>query len=216
MPPAFPGRGEFLPGNISEGKTLQDAVRRFEAQGHGAEGIKPTVVMDAGISAEDNLDWLTEQGYPWICVAKGRQAVHKPPQGAPDLTHTTQADHTVRVWRLDSDATETRLYVMSEGRRQTARSIRERQVVKFEQGLQRLHDNLSLPRRMKQYQRVVEAVGRLKERHPGIARYYEVKVHRGDGDKAKAVTFTRKDSFDESDKQLGAVIYAHQSHRLGS
>ena len=161
--------------------------------------------MDAGLSAEDNLDWLTEQGYPWICVAKGGKP-SQAPSGEPDLTHTTQADHTVRIWRLGADARETRLYVMSEGRRQTARSIRDRQVVKFEQGLQRLHDNLSRPRRMKQYDRVVEAVGRLKERHPGLARHYEVKVHRGEGSKAKAVTFTRKASFDESDEMLGACL----------
>ena len=201
----FPRACEFLPGNVSEGKTLQDAVRRFEAQGHGEQGIKPTVVMDAGISAQENLDWLTAQGYPWICVAKG----HKPslaPEGEPDLTHTTQANHTVRVWQWDSDGTETRLYVMSEGRRQTARSIRTRQVTKFEQGLQQLHDNRSLPRRMKHYDRVVEAVGRLKERHPGLARHYAIQVHRGDGDKAKAVIFTRKASFDESDDLLGACI----------
>ena len=95
---------------------------------------------------------------------------------------------------------------MSEGRRQTARSIRTRQVTKFEQGLQQLHDNLSLPRRMKHYDRVVEAVGRLKERHPGLARHYAIQVHRGDGDKAKAVIFTRKASFDESDDLLGACI----------
>ena len=201
----FPRACEFLAGNVSEGQTLQDAVRRFEAQGHGAEGIKPTVVMDAGISAQANLAWLTAQGYPWICVAKG----HKPspaPDGEPDLTLTTRADHTVRVWRLATDGTETRLYVMSEGRQQTARSIRARQVTKFEQGLQRLHDNLLLPRRMKQYDRVVEAVGRLKERHPGMAQHYSIQVHRGDGDQAKAVTFTRKASFDESDAMLGACI----------
>ena len=201
----FPRACEFLPGNLSEGQTLQDAVRRFEAQGHGPEGIKPTVVMDAGLSAEDNLDWLTEQGYPWICVAKGSKP-SQAPSGAPDLIHTTQADHTVRVWPLDSDGTETRLYVMSEGRQQTARSIRDRQGAKFEQGLQQLHDHRSLPRRMKQYERVVEAVGRLKERHPGLARHYDIQVHRGDGDKAKAVTFTRKASFDQSDDLLGACI----------
>ena len=201
----FPRACEFLPGNLSEGQTLQDAVRRFEAQGHGPEGIKPTVVMDAGLSAEDNLDWLTAQGYPWICVAKGSKP-SQAPSGAPDLIHTTQADHTVRVWQWDSDGTETRLYVMSEGRQQTARSIRDRQGVKFEQGLQQLHDHRSLPRRMKQYERVVEAVGRLKERHPGLARHYDIQVHRGDGDKAKAVTFTRKASFDQSDDLLGACI----------
>ena len=201
----FPRACEFLPGNVPEGQILKDAVRRFEAQGHGAEGIKPTVVMDAGLSAEANLAWLTAQGYPWICVAKGGKP-SPAPGGEPDLTHTPQADHTVRVWQWDSDGTETRLYVMSEGRRQTARSIRARQVTKFEQGLQRLHDNLSLPRRMKQYDRVVEAVGRLKERHPGMAQHYSIQVHRGDGDQAKAVTFTRKASFDESDDLLGACI----------
>ena len=201
----FPRGCEFLPGNVTEVDTLKDALGRFEAQGHGTEGDKPTVIMDAGISAQENLDWLTERGYPWLCVAKGCKP-SQAPDGDPELTITTQANHTVRIWKLDTDADETRLYVMSEGRQQTARSIRDRQVKKFEEGLQRLHDNLSVPRRMKKYERIVEAVGRLKERHSGIARHYTVQVQRGEGTQAKAVKFTRKASFDETDEMLGACI----------
>ena len=201
----FPRACEFLPGNVTEVDTLKDALGRFEAQGHGTEGDKPTVIMDAGISAQENLDWLTERGYPWLCVAKGCKP-SQAPDGGPELTITTQANHTVRIWKLDTDADETRLYVMSEGRQQTARSIRDRQVEKFEEGLQRLHDNLSVPRRMKKYERVVEAVGRLKERHSGIAQHYTVQVQRGEGTQAKAVKFTRKASFDETDEMLGACI----------
>ena len=89
----FPRACEFLPGNVSEGKTLQDAVRRFEAQGHGEQGIKPTVVMDAGISAQENLDWLTAQGYPWICVAKGHKPSLAPRRGTGPHPHHPSQPH---------------------------------------------------------------------------------------------------------------------------
>ena len=188
----FPRSCDILPGNVAEVDTLKDSIRRFEAECGRVN--KPTVVMDAGISSQANLAWLTEQGYHWICVAKGARPKH-PPEGAADVTLKTGAMHEVRAWKLESDAGERRLHVVSEGRRLTDAAILEKQRERFETGLQRLHDGLTIPMRMKRYDRVLEAVGRLKERYPRAAKHYTVSVGEGEGPNATSVTFTRRARF---------------------
>ena len=114
--------------------------------------------MDAGIATDDNLKFLKENGYDWICISKKAQVA--PPDRAPDSTLHTKAKHLVEAWRIsDKDADELQLYARGEGRRQTEASILARQRSKLEAELQYLHDGLSLPRRMKRHDRVLEKIG---------------------------------------------------------
>ena len=73
----FPRSCEILPGNISEPGTLQDAMGRLEAVCEDSSA-KPTVIMDAGIATEENLTWLRQQHYNWICVS--REGKPQPPR----------------------------------------------------------------------------------------------------------------------------------------
>ena len=69
----FPRGCEVLAGDVSEPATLAAALERFEAEvgaGDGKGGKKPTVILDAGIATEENIGWLRERGYGWICVSR--------------------------------------------------------------------------------------------------------------------------------------------------
>ena len=114
----FPRCSEVLKGNVSEPGTLQAAIERLEAQ-QGA-GPLPTVVMDAGLSTEANLDWLRARGYPWITVQRGRAPR---PDSAPDAAFATRAGHPVQAWRVDSEGDETHLRVWSQQRQQKDEAI---------------------------------------------------------------------------------------------
>ena len=160
----FPRRCEILPGNVSEPGTLQEALQRLAGTcGEGAE--RPTVVMDAGIASEANLEWLREHGWQWICVS--REAKPDPPQGEPAAQLRTSVGYQVQAWPLpqaesgeDSGSEETgseagqapselRVYAVSEACRQTAESILERHRRRFETALRNLHAGLSKPSYLK-------------------------------------------------------------------
>ena len=136
----FPRSGEILPGNVGEAKTLESALESLE-EVHGCRdpNNRPTVVMDAGIATDDNLQLPKEKGYDWICISRGvRKAL---PDCAPDSTLRTMAKHLVEAWRIsDEDADELKLYARSEGRRQTEASNLVRRRSKLEAELQSLHD----------------------------------------------------------------------------
>ena len=194
-----------MPGNVGEAKTLEAALKNLE-EVHGCRdpNNRPTVIMDAGIATDDNLKFLKENGYDWICISK--KARGAPPDRAPDSTLHTKAKHLVEAWRIsDKDADELQLYARSEGRRQTEASILARQRSKLEAELQYLHDGLSLPRRMKRHDRVLEKIGRLKERYSGVASQYKIRIERT-GDTATAVRFKRQDQAELADAAAGSCV----------
>ncbi|MCW8209723.1 transposase, partial [Verminephrobacter aporrectodeae subsp. tuberculatae] len=59
----FVRRVQFFAGNASEPSTLKDMLTGLDA------APRATVVMDAGISTEANLQWLRDQGYHYVVVS---------------------------------------------------------------------------------------------------------------------------------------------------
>ena len=200
----FPRSCEILPGNVSEPGTLQDALARLEAV-CGGTGPKPTVVMDAGIATEENIAWLGERGYDWIAVSRGARPA--PPEGGPEALLITSARHEVRAWRLASEDGEARLYVVSESKKKAESAILGLRRNRFEAALEKLHSGLPVKGRLKRYDRVLESVGRLKQRFFAVARHYEITVEKADaGPNAAAVRFKRRPQYDEADEGAGAYV----------
>ena len=206
----FPRACEILPGNVSECGTLADANARLR-QECGPEQPPPSVVMDAGIATEANLAWLRQQGYDWICVHRGRQP--PAPEGAPDLDLITASETTLQAWCLGSEDGERRLYLRSEAKKQKQDAILSAKRTRFETELRSLHEGLTVPGRTKNYERVLERVGRLRERYARVSRQYEIHVERdpGRGKKrpgvnATAVRYLSRPSLDEVDASAGAYV----------
>ncbi len=172
----FPRCSEVLKGNVSEPGTLQAALERLEAQRE--VGPLPTVVMDAGLSTEANLAWLRARGYPWITVQRGRAPR---PDSAPDAAFATRAGHPVQAWRVDSEGDETHLRVWSQQRQQKDEAIVARRRERFEAEVRALHAGLARKGCTKRYDKVLEQLGRLKERYRQVAGQYDIAVERGSG-----------------------------------
>ena len=195
---------EILPGNVSEPGTLKDALARLEAV-CGGTAPKPTVVMDAGIATEENIAWLSERGYD--CIAVSRSARPAPPEGGPEALLITSARHEVRAWRFASEDGEARLYVVSEGKKKAESAMLGLRRNRFEAALERLHSGLPVKGRLKPYDKVLESVGRLKQRFSAVAKHYEITVEKADtGPNASAVRFKRRPQYDKADEAAGAYV----------
>ena len=212
----FPRACEILPGNVSECGTLADAIARLREE-CDPEQPRPSVVMDAGIATEANLAWLREQGYDWICVNRGKRPA--PPEGAPDLELITASQTALQAWSLGIEAGERRLYVRSEAKKQKEDAILSAKRMRFEAELRSMQEGLTVPGRTKKYERVLERVGRLRERYAKVSSQYEIHVDRdpGEGKKrpganATAVRYVSRPSLDEADASAGAYLL-RTSHR---
>ena len=164
-------RSEVLPGNVSEPGTLKAALKRL-----GLSGGSCTVVMDAGICSDDNLRWLSRQGYEWVVVDRRRAVIL---ETAPDTITRTRQQAEVRIWRLqDGTHDEARLCVHSSAREKTEQSMLSVPRQRLEEALRQLHEHegLSKPRRMKRYPRVVEKIGRLRQQYRSVSCQYDIEV----------------------------------------
>ena len=206
----FPRACEILPGNVSECGTLADAIARLREE-CSPDQPKPTVVMDAGIATEANLAWLREQGYGWICVNRGKCPA--PPEGEPDLDLVTASKQVLQAWSLGVEDGELRLYVQSEAKKQKEDAILSAKRKRFEAELCSLHEGLTVPGRTKKYERVLERVGRIRERYTKVSAQYDIHVDRDPGtDKkcpgpnATAVHFASRPSREQADASAGAYL----------
>jgi transposase len=190
----FPKRSEVFAGNAVEAKTLADMLRALAPAQREAP---PTVVLDAGIATEENIAWLREHGYRYVVVSRRR---HR--QFDADAACLIKEDGplTIRAQRVVNDETgEVELYCHSTQRELKERGIAERFAQRFEAALQQLADGLHKPRATKRYDKVIERIGRLKQKYPRAARYYEITVEHDDaGPNAKAIHWQRITPVDDT------------------
>ena len=167
----FIKKSEILPGNISEPKTLKKAIEKLEYQ----KGKLPIIVLDAGFATEENLQWLREKKYRYIVCSRERK------QEAPDDAkfEIVKEDkvNTVKASKIDdTDTKETLLYCYSKMREEKEQSMQTAFQKRFEKALEQAKSALSKPRGIKAYDKVLEKIGRIKEKHKGISSHYEIKV----------------------------------------
>jgi len=181
----FPKRSEVFEGNVSEPKTLEKMLQRLAP---GA--VAPTVVLDAGIATEENLAWLTEQGYRYLVVSRER---HKQFDAETAVLIRAEGETQIRAQRVvDAVTGEVRLYCHSTGREAKERGIERRFSTRLEAALQYLAEGLHVPGRVKRYEKVLTRIGRLRQRYSRVARYYDIRLEKDVASgNAKALVWTR-------------------------
>ncbi len=122
--------------------------------------------MDAGIVSEANIAWLRERGCQWMAV--DRRRCPAAPACKPDCSLRTSASHRMRIWRSPA-SDEVRLRLHSSGREHIERSINDAHRLRLEEALEHLREGLTMSRRLKRHEAVLERIGRLKERFNRVA-----------------------------------------------
>jgi transposase len=184
----FPKRSRILKGNVSEPGTLKDFLEAYEKQLKESLPLfqdRPLVVIDAGIGTNDNLQLIRSMGFHYITVSRSRPKETPP---AEELKVIKQdRDGTVLAKKIEL-AEGALVYCESSGRALKESSMKSRFQKYWEVGLQDIAASLTKKRGIKQYGKIMERLGRLREKYPTIARYYTLEVQH-DGDKVKGITW---------------------------
>ena len=180
----FPRRAQVFAGNASEPATLKDMLTSLGAP------LGATVVMDAGIATEANLTWLRAQGYHYVVVSRLRER-----QFDPALATEVQSagDVTIKIQRVLDAQGHALLYCHSPAREQKDRAIDAAKAAGFEAVLLKLVAGLSKPRGTRDVARIMERLGRAKQRFSRAAQHYQVEVAKDDtGTQVRAITWTKR------------------------
>ena len=180
----FVRRSRMFEGNVSEATTLEGMLTGLDAP-KGA-----MVVMDRGIATEANINWLKEHNFRYLVVSRERGRQFDESQA---IETTTASEETIRIQRvLSDDGTEVRLYCHSEKRREKETAMTKRFSERFEQGLAKLAAGLEKKRGNKDRDKLLEKIGRLKEKSHGIGQHYTITVTCDEsGVKATALTWEK-------------------------
>lgn len=175
----FPLAHEIFAGNVQDRQTLGGMLDRLNARVGLAAGV--TVVVDRGMAYAENLQEIRDRQLHYVVAARqperdqwldefedpqGFEEVHR----EPSPRNPFQKKSTVRVKLLDRDGERFVLCTSSE-RVAKDRAIREKQEARFLADLAKLQRRIDRGRLVREVA-IGEAIGRLKERYPRVARYH--------------------------------------------
>ncbi len=180
----FPIRSKVFAGNASEPQTLAEMIKGLKGLPLGqAESTepqqlfkqgKPTIVMDAGIAIEDNINWLKKERYHYLVVSRKH---HREFSEKEAVVVKKDKDCTVKAYKKINDKTgEVELYCHSTRREDKERAIYNRFSTRFEEALDKLDSGLHKKGCVKKYDKVLVSLGRLKQKYSRAAKNYRITV----------------------------------------
>ena len=175
-------------GNTSDCVTLADMLADLKK--HSTKAVKQTVVIDAGLATEENIQLLKKEGLNYVCVLRQKvknyqeklsenKVVIKDKNGSPIVLTILKTDATTEP-SADGDE-DTIVCVKSERKARKERAMDEQLTAKFEQSLQTAKDALSKLRGTKKIDKVQQRIGRIKEKNKTIQAKYTITVSSENG-----------------------------------
>ena len=175
-PEGFIKYSAILEGNMSDPATLESMIEKLRVKTSDS-AKKALIVMDAGIATEDNLKMVKDKGYDYLCVTRSTLKNYKVEAAASTVTVTDNKKQKIELCPVKSDKnTDYYLKVTSHTKELKERSMNEQFQQRFEQGMQKTADSLTKKGGVKQADKVYERIGKLKQKYPSIARYYDIEV----------------------------------------
>lgn len=177
----FPKAHEVFDGNVQDRATVGQMLDELEKRTGRRAGS--TVVVDRGMAYEENLKEIRQRELHYIVAGRQpernqwlddfekeedwEEVIRKPSPRNPSQKKTR-----VEVKRhLRGD--EVYILCRSEGRQDKDRAIREKQEQRLICDLEKLKARVEQGQ-LKKVERIHQAIGRLKERYPRVARYYSI------------------------------------------
>jgi transposase len=176
----FPKRSRILRGNLSDPETLKHFLEAYQKQQNQKGPLfkeRPVVIVDAGIGTGDNLKLIGSMGFDYLSVSRSRPE-ERPAEEELEVIRQ-EANNTVRVKKIDL-AEGVLVYCESSARAVKENSMKSRFQAYYEAGLKEITASLTKKRGIKKYGRVMERLGRLHEKYPTIARFYQLDVQHND------------------------------------
>lgn len=195
----FVKQSKIYQGNIGESTTLEETIKELSRRTSNQTTKKPIIVMDAGISTEDNLKMLKEKGYNYICVTRRKlqnyEAVNEDKEG---ITLYDRRKNPIRIEFVnnlseDKEEQDRYLYVHSDQKAKKESSMDSHFSQRYEEELKNIKESLVKKGGTKKLEKVWERIGRLKERYPTANKHYEITVEPdNENDKAADIIWKRK------------------------
>lgn len=198
----------ILAGNTADPDSLPNMIDTLSSKtrvpsGNGSQ--KTLVVIDAGIATEDNLEKIKSKGYNYLCVSRRRLTDYELADDMKTVTVLDSRKQTVSLREVKREADgDYYLEINSPGKALKESSMNRKFMERFELELAKARESLGKPRGKKNYEKVIERVGRAIGKYPSIAKYYVIEYERDEANKENMKDISWRIALPESvDKDNG-------------
>lgn len=177
----------ILAGNTADPDSLPNMIYTLSSKtrvpsGNGSQ--KTLVVIDAGIATEDNLEKIKSKGYNYLCVSRRRLTDYELADDMKTVTVLDSRKQTISLREVKREADgDYYLEINSPGKALKESSMNRKFKERFELELAKARESLGKPRGKKNYEKVIERVGRAIGKYPSIAKYYVIEYERDEANK---------------------------------
>ena len=214
----FPVFSQIYGRNQSEPETLENVLDRLQRDTLPLfPEYQPTIVMDRGIATTENITLLKKLEFPYLVIE--RRPVEKEYRSEFEIAKETferfpvSETESIYLKKVSIDNGQ-RVLCLSEGREQKEMAIDALKEQRFLDDLSRLKTSVNKGNIILE-RKVLERIGRLKQKYSSIARYYELDLQFSESDKRVCdLVWRKKASRDERASLTGCYVIetTHQEY----
>lgn len=178
----FPLAHEVFEGNLQDRETLDDMLQKMDERVGLSEG--QTVVIDRGMAYDENIEQIRKRKLHYIVASRQSErdewlSEFEELEGFEEILRTPspqnpfQKKTKVQIKYIQKGDL-TYVLCVSSGRLEKDKAIRQNQEKRFLKDVAKLQKRIESGKLVK-YTAISEAIGRIKERYPRVARYYQLR-----------------------------------------
>lgn len=174
----FPKASQVFAGNVTEAKTLMGMVKKIHNRAKEQQPFllinqKPTVVIDAGISTQENLQALNDKGYAYIVVSRSK------PAEVPSEHELVTIKDGIKI-KSFKQHDELFLHCKSDQKAKKEQAMIQSSKERVKKELEYLRQGLGVKRRLKKYDKIIERIGRIRQKNSRVSAGFEINVTRNE------------------------------------
>ena len=197
---------DIFEGNTTDHETLEMVINKLNKKGRYQGKQKPIIVMDAGISKEENIAYLRHHGYDYMCVTRSRLLKYSADTTQSPVQIKDKSKQVIELQKIKvENDTDHYLWVKSHMKAVKGHSMNDLFTSRFEQGLNAVERGISKKGGTKRLEKVWERIGRLKEKYPSAHNRYNIDVTHNKHGIATGMSY-RKKTGSLPDKKAGVYF----------
>jgi hypothetical protein len=178
----FIKESKIYKGNQPEAETLDKIIDELE-EGYRETGEpkeKPTIIIDAGISTKKIIDKIKDKRYKYITVHRGKipEEIDKNKPFEEIIREDEKKDIKIEVTKYELKD-EILLYCRSNKKEKKDNAIKTRIEKIFKEKIENLIKRVKKGT-IKIKNKIIETIGRIKEKYNKVSQYYEIEIKDGE------------------------------------
>lgn len=174
----FIKHSSIFQGNMSDSKSLCQIIDHLRLS-TSTSSKRAIVVIDAGIATEDNLALIQEKGYDYVCVSRSTKAEIKKAETEKPVMVNDRKNREITLEKvLTNDDSAYFMKVTSPTKALKEGAMKTLFEQRFEDGLECIKTSLTKKSGVKTYEKVVERIGRLKQKYPSAHSRYKIEIEK--------------------------------------